>query len=101
MEQIEFEMSCVIFCDCMAGAAFAFPHIFLTSVCVSLFSLSLSISFPLKQSHTLYLLNNWLFNSQGKVLCSESQFFFKAANHVNIAAETFLELSIESLKPEL
>lgn len=84
MEQSEFEMSSVIFCDCMAGAAFAFPRIFRTS---------LSFFFPLSHTSrsTYSLSNNWLFKSQGKVLWSASQIFLKAAIRINLAAEIFSE----------
>lgn len=93
MEQSVFEMSGVIFCDCMAGAPFAFLHIFSTSVC-------LSLSPTHRNRRTYYLLNKWLFKSQGKGLCSASQLFLKAANHVNFTAETFSESSIASVKPK-
>lgn len=55
MEQIEFEMSCVIFCDCMAGAAFTFPHIFLTSFFLSSPSTPLSLLRSLSLSLSVFI----------------------------------------------
>lgn len=57
-EQIEFEMSCVIFCDCMARAAFAF----FTRILHFLFFL-----YILRPS--CFTVNVCLFISQGRGLC--------------------------------
>ncbi len=71
MEQIESEMSCVIFCDCMARAAFLFRTYSEPSFSFSCF---LSVSHTSRPIWTLS--NNWLFKSQGKVLCCASLFYF-------------------------